>query len=77
MTNTDLIISRKLLQADIAESRQSANQILVAASLMQMLTNAVNTIIDKLSIMKDIANKTLKACTSSAKKSKCKKTSKT
>ena len=69
----DLVIGKRLLQADMAENRHTAKQVSTAVSLIQAFSKAVDAIIDKLGSMESLAKKTASSMYSATKKEQMQK----
>ncbi|MBW8003251.1 MAG: hypothetical protein FVQ80_14740 [Planctomycetes bacterium] len=73
ISNSDMVVGKKLLQADMAENRHTAKEVSTALSLIQSFSNAVDTIIDKLGSMETLAKKAAGSMYSATKKEQMQK----
>jgi len=73
ISSDDMIIDKRLLQADMAENRHTAKQVSTAVSLIQAFSKAVDTIIDKLGSMQSLTKKATSSMYSATKKEQMQK----
>lgn len=73
ISSHDMLVGKKLLQADMAENRHTAKQVSTALSLIQTFSNAVDEISAKLSSMEALAKKAAGSMYSATKKEQMQK----